>query len=360
MKGSKFKQNPIGCRFIDLFCGIGGFRYAITNAGKSLNVPVKCLFSSEIDKECQKTYTKNFSETPEGDITKIDAKNIPDHDILLAGFPCQPFSIIGNLRGFEDTRGTLFFDIARILETKKPYAFVLENVKLLIGHNKGETISHIMKTLGNLGYHSTYKVLNALDFGLPQKRERTFIVGFSEPCSFDWPKPKIQMKPLSRILEKNVPKEYYASDHIRKKRLSKKSPTKAPTIWHENKAGNISAYPFSCALRAGASYNYLLVNGERRLTSREMLRLQGFPDSFKISSSYTQLRKQAGNSLPVPVAQAVIKNVFKACGWDKANKPYETEKLVVDGQYSLFEKQKKYAKNAKTKKRRKISSAVSS
>ena len=359
MKKSKLEQNPIGYRFIDLFCGIGGFRYAITNVGKALKTPVKCLFSSEIDKECQKAYTKNFKEIPEGDITKIDAKNIPDHDILLAGFPCQPFSIIGKLRGFEDTRGTLFFDIARILETKKPYAFVLENVKLLIGHNNGETISHIMETLGDLGYHSSYKVLNALDFGLPQKRERAFIVGFRKPCSFDWPKPKIQMKPLSRILETDVPKEYYASDHIRKKRLSKKSPTKELTIWHENKAGNISAYPFSCALRAGASYNYLLVNGERRLTSREMLRLQGFPDSFKITSSYTQLRKQAGNSLPVPVAQAVIKNVFNACGWNKANNSYETEKLVIDGQYSLFEKQKKYGKNTKTEKCRKIPSALS-
>lgn len=359
MKNNKFGTYSTSCRFIDLFCGIGGFRYAIENIGKVLKVPVKCVFSSEIDRECQKAYAKNFGELPEGDITKIEANKIPDHDILLAGFPCQPFSIIGNLKGFKDSRGTLFFDIARILDAKKPHAFVLENVKLLKGHNKGETINHIMETLKNLGYHSTYKVLNALDFGLPQKRERIFIVGFREPCFFDWPKPKIPMKPLSKILEKNVPKEYFASDHIRKKRLSKKSPTKEPTIWHENKAGNISTYPFSCALRAGASYNYLLVNGERRLTSREMLRLQGFPDSFKISSSYTQLRKQVGNSLPVPVAKAVIKNVFKACGWQNSSRVYETEKLVVDGQYSLFEKQKKYGKNAKTEKRRKIPSAVS-
>lgn len=293
MKRNRYKIDSTSCRFIDLFCGIGGFRYSIENVGKALKKPVKCVFSSEIDKECQKTYANNFGDLPEGDITKIDARDIPDHDIFLAGFPCQPFTIIGNLKGFEDTRGTLFFDIARILDTKKPNAFVLENVKLLKGHNKGETINHIMETIRDLGYHSTYKVLNALDFGLPQKRERIFIVGFREPCHFDWPKSKVLMKPLSKILEKSVPKEYFASDHIRKKRLSKKSPTKEPTIWHENKAGNISAYPFSCALRAGASYNYLLVNGERRLTSREMLRLQGFPDSFKISSSYTQSKKQA-------------------------------------------------------------------
>jgi len=154
------------------------------------------------------------------------------------------------------------------------------------------------------------------------------------------------MKPLSEILEKNPPKEYYASEHIRKKRLSKQKPTKEPTIWHENKAGNISAYPYSCALRAGASYNYLLVNGERRLTAREMLRLQGIPESFKIVCSYTQARKQAGNSLPVPVAQAIIENVFDACEW--ANSIYKspsTDKIVVNGQYRLLEKAEKYNEN---------------
>ena len=357
------KMNPktqITVRFIDLFAGIGGFRYAIQNAGKKLDVPVNCLFSSEIDNECQSVYKENFGELPEGDITQIKAETIPDHDILLAGFPCQPFSIIGNLKGFEDTRGTLFFDIARILEAKKPPAFILENVKLLVGHEKGRTIKRIMETLKEIGYHSAYKVLNALDFGLPQKRERVFIVGFLEPCFFDWPSEKIPMKPLNEILEKNVPEQYYASEHIRKKRLSKQSPTKEPTIWHENKAGNISAYPFSCALRAGASYNYLLVNGERRLTSREMLRLQGFSDSFKIVCSYTQTRKQAGNSLPVPMAQAIIENVFKACGWGYRHYSMETDKLVVDGQLRLLEKEAKYGQIAKTEKRRKIQAALSS
>ena len=274
MKNNKIKSD-ITLRFIDLFAGIGGFRYAMWNACEELGAKVECVFTSEIDKECRKVYKENFGDTPHGDITKIPAESIPDHDILFAGFPCQPFSIIGQMKGFDDTRGTLFFDIARILKEKKPSAFVLENVKLLVGHDKGKTLKKILKTLRNLGYHTTYKVLNALDFGLPQKRERVFIVGFRKPCFFQWPLGKITMKPLNEILEKNVPKKYFASEHIRKKRLSKQKPTKEHTIWHENKAGNISAYPFSCALRAGASYNYLLLNGERRLTSREMLRLQG-------------------------------------------------------------------------------------
>ena len=174
---------------------------------------------------------------------------------------------------------------------------------MLVGHNKGKTLKIILEALKDLGNHATYRVLNALDFGLPQKRERIFIVGFREPCSFRWPSEKIPMQPLSNILEKNVPEKYFASEHIRLKRLSKQKPTKEPTIWHENKSGNISAYSFSFALRAGASYNYLLVNGERRLTSREMHRLQGFPEEFEIISCYTQSRKQAGNSLHVPVAK---------------------------------------------------------
>ena len=185
MQNKKIKNN-ITIRFIDLFAGIGGFRYAIQNAGEKFDVKVEGVFSSEIDKECQKVYRENFGEEPEGDITQIAAESVPDHDILLAGFPCQPFSIMGNLKGFEDTRGTLFFDIARILQAKKPAVFLLENVKLLVGHNKGETIKRIMETLEGLGYHTTYKVLNALDFGLPQKKERVFIGGLNKSACFNW------------------------------------------------------------------------------------------------------------------------------------------------------------------------------
>jgi len=356
-------RNGKAIRFIDLFCGIGGFRIAVEQVSDDLGTAVKCVFSSDIDEDCQKAYEENFREKPAGDIKVINAEDIPDHDILLAGFPCQPFSIIGHRKGFEDTRGTLFFEIARILEAKKPKAFVLENVKLFAGHNKGETLKRIMEALRDLGYHADFRILNALDFGLPQKRERIFIVGFKKACSFDWPKGVLPMIPLKDILERNVPEQYYASAYIRKNRLKKQKPTKEPTIWHENKAGHISAYPFSCALRAGASYNYLLVNGERRLTMREMLRLQGFPDSYKIACSYSQTRKQAGNSLPVPVAKAVLKNLFIAKGWHKGYVEYDFNNLqyqVIDGQMRIFEKRKKYGRKAKIKNCREIQVAVSS
>jgi len=302
-------------RFIDLFCGIGGFRHAIAHTARKRKISAQCVFSCDIDPHCQKAYAGNFGHRPHGDITKIDAAEIPDHDILLAGFPCQPFSIIGQMKGFEDTRGTLFFDIARILKSKNPEAFVLENVKLLRGHNGGKTLKVILKTLEDLGYHTDYRVLNALDFGLPQKRERIWIVGFKKSTFIEWPVGNIPMKPLSAILEKNVDPKHFASDYIREKRHRVMKPGKSPTIWHENKAGNISAYPYSCALRAGASYNYLLVDGIRRLTPREMLRLQGFPESFKIICSDSQTRRQAGNSLPVNVAHHVLNQVFDSLEW---------------------------------------------
>ena len=329
-------------RYIDLFCGIGGFRVAMEKACRSFGIEAECLLSSDTDAECQKAYAANFGEKPKGDITKIEAHEIPDHDILLAGFPCQPFSIIGHMKGFEDTRGTLFFEIARIIQKKKPKAFVLENVKLLVGHNGGKTIAQIMETLRKLGYHADYRVFNAIDFGLPQKRERVFIVGFKDHCHFNWPEGKIPMTPLSKILEKNVSPKYYASDYIKKKRWSQLEPTKEPTIWHENKAGHISAYPYSCALRAGASHNYLLVNGERRLTPREMLRLQGFPDSYKIECPDSQIKKQAGNSLPVPVAQAIIRNVIEACGISACAERKETKYSAINGQLQCFEESAHY------------------
>jgi DNA (cytosine-5)-methyltransferase 1 len=302
-------------RFIDLFCGIGGFRIAVEGVAQQRGLAAQCVLSSDIDARCQKAYAANFGEPPLGDIAGIAAKDVPDHDLLLAGFPCQPFSIIGQRKGFEDTRGTLFFEIARILEAKKPSVFVLENVKLLVGHNRGRTMARIMETLASLGYHTEFRVLNALDFGLPQKRERVFIVGFRGRRTFAWPKQGTAMTPLSQLLEKNVPARFYASAPIHKRRLERQKPTGEVTIWHENKSGHVSAHPYSCALRAGASYNYLLVNGERRLTPREMLRLQGFPDSYRIACSDWQTRKQAGNSLPAPVAAAVLEQAFAACGW---------------------------------------------
>ncbi len=294
--------------YIDLFAGIGGFHLAADALGG------RCVFASEIDAEAKKAYYANYGIMPHGDITKISNDEIPDHDVLLAGFPCQPFSIIGNRLGFDDIRGTLFFEIARILKAKKPPIFVLENVKQLSRHNHGKTLNTILNTLEGLGYLVHWNILNALDFGLPQKRERTIIVGFLDHAvDFSFPCPHTKGK-LEDILEpdETVDDKYFASERIIKKRLEKHQSEYNPGIWHENKSGNITSYPYSCALRAGASYNYLLVNGVRRLTPREMLRLQGFPDSFKIVCNDSQTRKQAGNAVPVNVIQSVLEAAINA------------------------------------------------
>lgn len=294
--------------YIDLFAGIGGFHQAADSLGG------KCLFASEIDSEAKKAYEANYQLKPHGDITKIDAHDIPDHDVLLAGFPCQPFSIMGNRLGFDDIRGTLFFEIVRILQIKKPSIFVLENVKQFSKHDHGKTLQTILRKLRELGYTVDWSILNALDFGLPQKRERTIIVGFLDSgVKFTFPEGSGPGK-LEDILEKDeeVDSRFFASDRIVKKRLQSHHSKYHPSIWHENKSGNISSYPYSCALRAGASYNYLLVNGIRRLTPREMLRLQGFPDTFKIVCNDSQTRKQAGNAVPVNVIRAVLEVALHA------------------------------------------------
>lgn len=299
-------------RFVDLFCGIGGFRFAAERFFKERHNSFKCVFSSDIDEYACQSYKANFGEKPSGDITKVRAQDVPDHDLLFAGFPCQPFSIIGLGKGFEDTRGTLFFEIARILSVKKPKAFILENVKRLVSHENGKTFKKILQTLRELGYYVDYKILNALDCGLPQKRERVIIVGANTPFHMAWPERVKNGKSLKDILESNVPLKYYASQKIVESRKAVHLSEYRPGIWHENKSGNISSYPYSCALRAGASYNYLLVNGERRLTPREMLRLQGFPDSFKIVLGDSHIRKQAGNAVPVNMVYEVLKKFIPA------------------------------------------------
>ncbi len=304
---NKFKKYSF--TFIDLFAGIGGLRIPFEELGG------KCVFSSEWDKAAQDTYEANFGERPQGDITKIHPSSIPEHDILLAGFPCQAFSIIGKMEGFNEARGTLFYNIEMILEAKRPQAFLLENVKQLRTHNQGQTFKIIEEHLKNLGYHTDTEVLNALDFGLPQKRERTYIVGFLEKINFSFPKPLSQKSSLSDILEADdqIDHRLFASEHIKHKRIQKlKIEPFYPSIWHENKSGNISVLPYSCALRSGASYNYLLVNGVRRLSSRELLRLQGFPEDFKIVVSHTEIRKQTGNSVPVPVIRAIAQQMLKS------------------------------------------------
>ena len=250
-------------RFIDLFAGIGGIRLGFESVGGH------CVFSSEFDEDACKTYEANFGEHPSGDITKIEAQDIPDFDILLGGFPCQAFSIIGKKDGFSnETCGTLFFDIERILKEKRPPAFMLENVRNLTAHDGGNTFRIIKEHLENLGYHVYAKVLNALDYGVPQKRERIIIVGFLDDVKFVFPDPMPDEKKqkLTDILEQDVDKKYYVRDVIRESRLErlKDKNYPKPYISHENMAGSITPHPYSSALRAGAAANYILINDERR------------------------------------------------------------------------------------------------
>ena len=312
--------------FIDLFSGIGGFHIAAANNGGT------CLMASEIDPAAQAAYTANFQLEPRGDISKIAAAIVPDHDMLCAGFPCQPFSIIGNRLGFDDMRGTLFFEIVRILQEKKPKMIVLENVKQLSTHNGKRTITRIIESLNQLGYKTYWKVLNALDYGLPQKRERIIIVGFTDhSVDFTWPVKVKTFKPLSDILETDVDEKHFASKTIKEKRATTHESKYQPAIWHENKSGNVSSYPFSCALRAGASYNYLLVDGKRRLTPREMLRLQGFPESFRIVCSDSQTRKQACNAVPSPMIEAVIRELISAASKVERREKQDRDRILPFG-----------------------------
>ena len=317
-------------RFIDLFAGIGGIRLGFESVGGH------CVFSSEFDEDACKTYEANFGEHPAGDITKIDEKSIPDFDILLGGFPCQAFSIIGKKEGFaNETCGTLFFDIERILKEKRPPAFMLENVRNLTTHDGGKTFKIIKSHLGNLGYHVYAKVLNALDYGVPQKRERIIIVGFLDDVNFSFPEPvpESERKHLSDILERNVDRKYYVRNAIRESRIErlKDKGYPKPYISHENISGLVTPHHYSSALRAGASANYILINDERRPTERELLRIQGFPDSYKIVVPYGELRKQAGNSVAVPVIKAVAQEMIKALksfaydGGNEDGKPSEIE-----------------------------------
>jgi DNA (cytosine-5)-methyltransferase 1 len=334
--------------FSDMFCGIGGFHIAAADLG------MRCVFACDIDEEAKRAYQHNFGIEPDGDITLIHPDAIPSHDVLLAGFPCQPFSIIGAMRGFQDVRGTLFFNLAKVIEAKQPKAFLLENVRQLSTHNRGQTLQTIVEKLRELGYLTDWKLLNALDFGLAQKRERTFIVGFLDhSVEFKWPEPIGEPPSLAEFLEEEVPSNYYASEKIRTKRREKHQSPYELSIWHENKGGNVSSHTFSCALRAGASYNYLLVNGERRLTPREMLRLQGFPEWFELPGNYQQTRKQTGNSVPVPVVGAVLERMLYGLSRAKTTRGLgESDSLPVGAdsrlgysfdskQYRLLERSRK-------------------
>jgi len=304
--------------FIDLFAGIGGIRIPFQELGG------KCVFTSEWDKFAQKTYRVNFGEEPQGDITKIDAKDIPDFDILLGGFPCQPFSQAGLKKGFSDTRGTLFFEIERIIQEKRPKAFLLENVKQLRGHDKGRTLKVILEHIDALNYYVKAEVLRAGDFGVPQNRERIYIVGISKdyynlPDDYDFvfPRPTFEKTRLGDILECNVDEKYTISDALwdghqrRKKEHQEKGNGFGFSLFNEE-----SEYANTISARYYKDGSEILIDqGEgknpRKLTPRECARLQGFPEEFIITVSDTQAYKQFGNSVAVPVVRAVAKRIVE-------------------------------------------------
>ncbi len=305
-------------RFIDLFAGIGGIRIPFQELGG------QCVFSSEWDKFAQKTYRVNFGEEPNGDITKINASEIPDFDILLGGFPCQPFSQAGLKKGFADTRGTLFFEIERILKEKRPKAFLLENVKQLKGHDHGRTLQVILKHLDDLSYYVKYEILRARDFGVPQNRERIYIVGFDKnyfdlpsDFTFIFPEPTHTTTCLGDILENDVDEKYTISDTLWEGHKRRK-------IEHKNKGNgfgyslfnNKSEYASTLSARYYKDGSEILIEQEgrnpRKLTPRECSRLQGFPEKFIIPVSDTQAYKQFGNSVAVPVVRAVAQKMIEA------------------------------------------------
>ena len=334
--------------FADLFCGIGGFHYAAEAHG------MDCVFACDSDPHARRQYESNFGIEPRGDIREIASDDIPEHDLLFAGFPCQPFSVIGKSGGMDDDRGSLIGEIVRILRDRKPKAFVLENVPRLATMNGGRALDCIRGMIADAGYLVECRILDARDYGLPQSRRRLIMVGFRDHAvmqhfedtwdSFLWaPDPPRQMAPLSSILERNPDPRHFASDEIQRKRKAAHTPAETPSIWHENKSGNISSHPYSCALRANASYNYLLVDGERRLTPDEQLALQGFPWHFKVVGSDAQIRKQAGNAVPVPMVQDVIGRVItafrthaaavrkaKANGWRTADDVDDLHDYVIE------------------------------
>lgn len=361
-----FKQqesNDYKFSFIDLFAGIGGIRLPFQELGG------KCLFTSEWDKFAQKTYAANFGEVPSGDITKIAAKAIPDHDILLAGFPCQAFSQAGLRKGFNDTRGTMFFEIQKILVEKRPKAFLLENVKQLKGHDKGNTLKTILNILeGNnighipddiplseeakealsskLNYQVFYKVLRAADFGVPQNRERIFIIGFDRDYFdhidfnnlFKWPQPPCIPTKLGDILQTDneLDDKYTISEKLwdghqrRKKEHAQKGNGFGYSLFNSN-----SEYTNTLSARYYKDGSEILIDQSelgkrpRKLTPRECARLQGFPDNYIINAvSDGQMYKQFGNSVTVPVVRAVAKQLLAA--FTLANQMKDSEVFTSD------------------------------
>lgn len=309
-----------GYSFIDLFAGLGGFRLALESCG------AHCVYSNEWDIPVQKVYAENFGDVPDGDITKVDEKAIPDHDILCAGFPCQAFSISGKQRGFEDSRGTLFFDVARIVRAKRPKVVFLENVKNFATHDNGRTLEVVKKTMDELGYRFYQRVLNSVNFGVPQKRERIYMVCFRKDLNIDdfsFPKPVKLNRHVEDILldDEELVKHLYISrpdtymSGAKDDRYSDK-PIRLGTV---NKGGQgeriYSTKGIAITLSANgggvfAKTGGYLINGKtRRLHPRECARLMGYPDNYKLSSNANQAYKQLGNSVVIDVLQLITEQI---------------------------------------------------
>lgn len=316
------KKTLSGMTFIDLFAGIGAFRTALQSFG------AHCVFSSEWDKDAQNTYKANYNECPCGDITKIKESEIPEHDILCAGFPCQPFSISGKQMGFSDTRGTLFFDVARIAKYHQPKLILMENVKNFASHDKGRTLNIVTNTLNDIGYDVYDDVLNAADYGVPQKRERIYFVCFRKDFNihdFEFPKPIELKRHLCDVLLPNdaVPKQLFIhrDDIVMKDNVIDHFSNTALRLGIVNKGGQgeriYSPHGTAITLSAygggvGAKTGLYLIDGEiRRLDPRECARLDGFPDSFKIPENRNIAYKQFGNSIVVDVLQYIILQIIE-------------------------------------------------
>lgn len=309
-----------GMTFIDLFAGLGGFRLALESYG------AECVYSNEWDKSVQEVYYENFGDMPEGDITQVDEKSIPNHDILCAGFPCQAFSISGKQRGFEDSRGTLFFDVARIVKEKRPKVVFMENVKNFATHDGGKTLEVVKGTMEELGYTFFQKVLNAVDYGVPQKRERIYMICFRNDLhisDFKYPKP---LK-LTRHVE-----DFLLSDETMVEHLYVDRPDtyfngvedseysdKSIRLGIVNKGGQgeriystkgiaitLSAYGGGVFSKTGG---YLIKGKTRKLHPRECARIMGYPDTYKICKSPNQAYKQFGNSVVIDVLQLITREI---------------------------------------------------
>jgi len=314
-------------KFIDLFAGIGGFRQGFERIG------FECVFSSEMDVHAQEMYQANFGERPHGDITKIDEQEIPNHDILLAGFPCQPFSIAGEKKGFSDTRGTLFFDIARILKAKKPKVVVLENVKHFKNHDKGNTLKTILKTLNDLGYTTNWSVLNVKDFGIPQNRERTIIIGSLNGVSFNFndleKKNSVAIKDILEEGEFNYldeseytlipnPKRQpsglifcgYRNKKIRTKGVRANTEHLSRVHKQPNRIYSLQGtHPTLSSQESSGRYFIYHEGRVRKLTLKECFRLMGFPDDFKLIGTQSKIYNRIGNSIVVPMVETIAREV---------------------------------------------------